>query len=62
VFKHAEPARNRNAGSFLGDTTRLAARERTATNIAMAKRSSQGLASLSEERPVEAFEQADKAA
>jgi hypothetical protein len=59
---HAEPARNRDAGSLLGDTTRLAARGRTARNIAMAKRSSQGLAPLIEERPVEAFEQVDKAA
>ena len=54
--------RRRDAGLFLGDTTRVAARGHTARSNAMANRSVQGLASLIEERPVEAFEQLDMAA
>ena len=54
--------RRRDAGPFLGDTTRLAAQGRTARSNGMANRSFQGLASLIEERPVEAFEQLDMAA
>jgi hypothetical protein len=61
MFLHAQPARRRGVGPFLGDTMRLAVGGRTARSNAMAKRSTQGLASVIEERPVEAFEQVDVA-